>query len=696
MIQNPAALLPLTPAPHLPPARSATTSQQAIPSHPTFATNIRCASARRDPLRANKYPRLASPRLLPLSIAHRTRHATQCQPKANLQTSLSLPLALAHSATPSTPPPPSPSYPPSPLFLPGQRKASSKRGEGSRREEAMGAPRAGSRAAVSASSTVEVASIAPATTLHKGPTPPQFSFTLRPLAAYSPALRVCLAGGGEGCGVSIAIPSRLSPVAVQGGTHTGRLGGGLPGKESPGAAAAALCSLSRLTAKFPQPLACLAMSCTPSGAGVQVPPQVQPLGLQFVTWPPPVAPPLSRLANAVPSLALSPFIPSLPTDQLFVCALQVEGRGGGQHWRFPTLLPCGRAGTCGDGREATLPVTAARESIGVGLASQVLAGLAARSSSAASPSLPSFVSAATAALFEAPQELFLGRLLLFVLMRPRNIHTSSSCFIPSCHIPSFPPFSPFPSFPFILLFSLAVQRPSSTPSSPFPPSPAPSGSLRAYLSQLAAAADVPTFVCSNPLGLPAVRVAHLHDLLLLLRPPSPPAHASAAPARGASHRASAPSHAAAAAAAVGASGKGGGGFGGDAARQKRKKKQKKKQKKKKQKKQKEALAQQQGGEKEGGEDESMHGSSALGGSASLNQHVGGGEGGVVEETARRKVEVSEGEEEDEGEEDDEEEEEGEEGDEEDGEEEEEETGDGAEGVENAAGAGAASVPVQVP
>ncbi|CAI5516163.1 unnamed protein product [Closterium sp. Naga37s-1] len=65
----------------------------------------------------------------------------------------------------------------------------------------------------------------------------------------------------------------------------------------------------------------------------------------------------------------------------------------------------------------------------------------------------------------------------------------------------------------------------------------------------------------QPLG-PAVRVAHLHDLLLLLRPPSPPAHASAAPARGASHRASAPSHAAAAAAAaaaVGASGKGGGG-----------------------------------------------------------------------------------------------------------------------------------------
>ncbi|CAI5974025.1 unnamed protein product [Closterium sp. NIES-65] len=178
--------------------------------------------------------------------------------------------------------------------------------------------------------------------------------TLRPLATYSPALRVCLAGGGEGCGVSTAIPSRLSPAAVQRGTHTGRLGGGLPGKESPAAAAAALCKCAG----------------TPSGASVQVPPQVQPLGLQFVTWPPPVAPPLSRLANAVPSLALSPFIPSLPTDQLCVCALQVEGRGGGQHGRFPTPLPGGRAGSRGDGREAALPIAAPRESIGVGLASQ--------------------------------------------------------------------------------------------------------------------------------------------------------------------------------------------------------------------------------------------------------------------------------------------------------------------------------------
>ncbi|CAI6007165.1 unnamed protein product [Closterium sp. NIES-64] len=276
-----------------------------------------------------------------------------------------------------------------------QRKSSSKRGAGSRR--------AGSRAAAPASSMV--LSFNPPSprplciSAPPPPAPPLLQLSAKSFASFSlasqvlsvdlgsasflsfhsvkshrwlghdlqatdlpfliPALRVCLAGGGEGCGVSTAIPSRLSPAAVQRGTHTGRLGGGLPGKESPGAAAAALCSLS-LTAKFPQPLACLAMSC----ASVQVPPQVQPLGLQFVTWPPPVAPPLSRLANAVPSLALSPFIPSLATDQLCVCALQVEGRGGGQHRRFPTPLPRGRAGTRGDGREAALPIAAPRESIG--------------------------------------------------------------------------------------------------------------------------------------------------------------------------------------------------------------------------------------------------------------------------------------------------------------------------------------------
>ncbi|CAI5968879.1 unnamed protein product [Closterium sp. NIES-65] len=83
-----------------------------------------------------------------------------------------------------------------------------------------------------------------------------------------------------------------------------------------------------------------------------------------------VAPPCSHLANSLLALALSPFLPSLPTDQLCVCALQVEGRGGGQHRRYLTPLPCGRVGTRGDGREAALPVAATGESIGVGLASQ--------------------------------------------------------------------------------------------------------------------------------------------------------------------------------------------------------------------------------------------------------------------------------------------------------------------------------------
>ncbi|CAI5996604.1 unnamed protein product [Closterium sp. NIES-65] len=207
------------------------------------------------------------------------------------------------------------------------------------------------------------------------------TFTLRSLAAYSPALRVCLAGGGEGCGVSTTIPSHLSPVAMQGGTHTGRMGGGLPGKESPGAAAAALCSLSRLTVKFPQPLACLAMSCVLAGIlTLHALPHLPHLPLETVPLVgtashaadplTSVAPPLSHFANAVPSLALSIFIPSLPTAQLCVCALQVEGRGRGQHRRFPTPLPDGRAGTCGDGREPALPVSPTKESMGVGLASQ--------------------------------------------------------------------------------------------------------------------------------------------------------------------------------------------------------------------------------------------------------------------------------------------------------------------------------------
>ncbi|CAI5994048.1 unnamed protein product [Closterium sp. NIES-64] len=65
--------------------------------------------------------------------------------------------------------------------------------------------------------------------------PCPLSFTAPPTPP-PPLLQLSAKCGGEGCGVSTAIPSRLSPVAVQGGTHTGRLGGGLPGKESPGAA----------------------------------------------------------------------------------------------------------------------------------------------------------------------------------------------------------------------------------------------------------------------------------------------------------------------------------------------------------------------------------------------------------------------------------------------------------------------------
>ncbi|CAI5949509.1 unnamed protein product [Closterium sp. NIES-64] len=78
-----------------------------------------------------------------------------------------------------------------------------------------------------------------------------------------------------------------------------------------------------------------------------------------------MAPPCSRLANSLLALALSPFLPSLPTDQLCVCALQVEGRGRGQHRHSLTPLPGGRAGTRGEGREAALPVAATRESIEV-------------------------------------------------------------------------------------------------------------------------------------------------------------------------------------------------------------------------------------------------------------------------------------------------------------------------------------------
>ncbi|CAI5980040.1 unnamed protein product [Closterium sp. NIES-64] len=114
---------------------------------------------------------------------------------------------------------------------------------------------------------------------------PSAALTSHPPHPCSPLTFLPLAGGSGGRGgdstplgwdgkgeyrdglseSSTTIPSHLSPVAMQGGTHTGRMGGGLPGKESPGAAAAALCSLSRLTVKFPQPLACLAMSCVLAG-----------------------------------------------------------------------------------------------------------------------------------------------------------------------------------------------------------------------------------------------------------------------------------------------------------------------------------------------------------------------------------------------------------------------------------------------
>ncbi|CAI5973992.1 unnamed protein product [Closterium sp. NIES-65] len=244
------------------------------------------------------------------------------------------------------------------------------------------------------------------------------TFTLRPLDVYPPALRVCLAGGGEGCGVSTAIPSRLSPVAVQGGTHTGRRGGGYRGRShlvllqlpSSRSHALQLSSLNPLPASpclvyfagisclhalshlpletvplvgpashaadpltsgnplkcryplrwrggagvntdaspRPSPVAVqvprgdgreaalpiaapresIGVGLASQGAGVQVPPQVQPLGLQFVTWPPPVAPPLSRLANAIPSLALSPIIPSLPTDQSACVPCRWRGGAG--------------------------------------------------------------------------------------------------------------------------------------------------------------------------------------------------------------------------------------------------------------------------------------------------------------------------------------------------------------------------------
>ncbi|CAI5969483.1 unnamed protein product [Closterium sp. NIES-65] len=252
---------------------------------------------------------------------------------------------------------------------------------------------------------MQVLPFKPYATLHPGlhHHASNFQLTLFPLAAYSPALRVCLADGGEGRGGQHRHSARLSPVAVCrcAGTPSGagvqvppqvqvcryplrcrcRCAGTPSGAGvqvppqvqvcryplrcrcrcagTPSGAALSVCLAGGgegggLHRHFPTPLPCgragtrgegreaalpsaatresiglgLASQGTPSGAGVQVPPQVQPLGLQFVTWPPPVAPPLSRLANAVPSLALSLFIPSLTTDQLCVCALQVAVVGG--------------------------------------------------------------------------------------------------------------------------------------------------------------------------------------------------------------------------------------------------------------------------------------------------------------------------------------------------------------------------------
>ncbi|CAI6007193.1 unnamed protein product [Closterium sp. NIES-64] len=193
-----------------------------------------------------------------------------------------------------------------------------------------------------------------------------------------PALRVCLAGGGEGCGVSTAIPSRLSPAAVQRGTHTGRLGGGLPGKESPAAAAAALSAcvpcrwrggagVNTDASPRPSPVAvqvavgmggrqhCQSLHQGRASGSLGIQQEACTGGewegskddatalskaLPFpVNGPSPLSPPClcpSHLSNLLMS--------GLPTDQLCVCALQVEGRGGGQHRRFPTLLPYGRAG----------------------------------------------------------------------------------------------------------------------------------------------------------------------------------------------------------------------------------------------------------------------------------------------------------------------------------------------------------------
>ncbi|CAI7896497.1 unnamed protein product [Closterium sp. NIES-54] len=203
-------------------------------------------------------------------------------------------------------------------------------------------------------------------------------FQVNPSGSGS-ALRVCLAGGGEGCGGQ----HRHFRTPLPGG-HAGRDAHGKAGRRAAGGRSHLVllqlpCARShalQLSSLNPLPASpCLVyfacISCLHALLHLSL--ETAPLvgtGSHAADPLTSVAPPLSRLATAVLSLALSPFIPSLPTDQLCVCALQEEGRGGGQHRRFPTPLPCGRAGTRGDGREAALPITAPRESIGVGLAPQ--------------------------------------------------------------------------------------------------------------------------------------------------------------------------------------------------------------------------------------------------------------------------------------------------------------------------------------
>ncbi|CAI7784610.1 unnamed protein product [Closterium sp. NIES-54] len=116
---------------------------------------------------------------------------------------------------------------------------------------------------------------------------------------------------------------------------------------------------------------------------------VKPLAAADNTWwsPPQVQVPLVSVACGLASTGGPPFSSSLGSFQSVACLVPMpcilttavcahcRWRGGvwGQHRRFLTPLPGGRAGTRGDGREAALQhgnPTAARESIGKGLASQ--------------------------------------------------------------------------------------------------------------------------------------------------------------------------------------------------------------------------------------------------------------------------------------------------------------------------------------